>query len=317
MPLSAASATCQAGKPDLLLQRTLRCAGLARSFNDQRCAVHVRLFTRDSLALLLCVLLLLSGTCSAEPVRPKRVLLLGQGPDGHPFATHEYCSGLAILQKCLDRVDGLEATLIDADEPFRAGPDLIDKADGVVLFLAEGAKWTQQDPARLAALQRLAARSGALAGLHWGIGCRDAQYIQRFVELFGGCHGGPDRKYAVVTATTEIVDQKHLIMTRVQPVTLADEFYYRLKFAQPDGSVTPLLRVQIEDEAHSVAWAWERPDQGRSFGFSGLHFHKNWQHEPYRRMVVQGIVWTVKLPVPPEGLNVEIAEGDLKLPQRE
>jgi type 1 glutamine amidotransferase len=255
-------------------------------------------------------------TYGAEPAQPKHVLLLAQGPDGHPFATHEYRAGLAIIQKCLEHVDGLEATLIEADEPFRAGPELIDKADGVVLFLSEGAKWIQQDAARVAAFERLAARGGALVCLHWAMGCKDAQHIAKFVELFGGCHGGPDRKYAVVTATTEIAVPKHPITTHVEPLTLEDEFYYRLKFAQPAGSITPLLRVSIEGESHAVAWSWERPDKGRSFGFSGLHFHKNWQHEPYRRMVAQGIVWSLKLPIPAKGLNVDVTADDLKSPER-
>ena len=35
-----------------------------------------------------------------------------------------------------------------------------------------------------------------------------------------------------------------------------------------------------------------------------------------RRMVAQGIVWTLKLPVPAEGLDVQIADDDLKLPER-
>ncbi len=221
-----------------------------------------------------------------------------------------------MIEKLLDRAGGIEATLIKADEPFRGGPELIDRADGVVLFLAEGAKWIQQDAARLAALERLAARGGGFVGLHWGIGCRDAKHIEKFVELFGACHGGPDRKYSVVTAATEIADAKHPVMTGVEPVTLEDEFYYSLRFAQPDGTVTPLLRVKIEGESRSVAWAWERPDKGRSFGFSGLHFHRNWQHEAYRRMVAQGIVWTLKLPVPDEGLDVDVTADDLKLPER-
>src|SRR5258707_14808478 len=108
----------------------------------------IKCFATSSLTILLCTIVLSGGTWGAEPAKPKRVLLLGQGPDGHPFATHEYRTGLAILQKCLDRVDGVEATLIEADEPFRAVsnstlPELIDRADGVVLFLAEGAKWIQ------------------------------------------------------------------------------------------------------------------------------------------------------------------------------
>jgi type 1 glutamine amidotransferase len=184
------------------------------------------------------------------------------------------------------------------------------------LYGADGAKWIHQDPQRLAALERLAARGGAFVGLHWGIGCRDAQYIENYVKLLGACHGGPDRKFAVVTATTEIAAPIHPIMSGVEPVTVEDEFYYRLKFARPNDVVTQLVRVRIEDESHAVAWAWERPDQGRSFGFSGLHFHKNWEQAAYRRMVVQGIVWTLKLPIPKGGLNVDVSADDLQLPER-
>jgi len=273
--------------------------------------------TKSAVALAVALAALLTVPAFAdEPAAPKRLLLLGQGPDGHPEATHEYFSGLKIVKKCLDRVPGLEAVLVEADEPFRAGPDLIDKADGAVLFLAEGAKWLQQDEARLAAFERLAARGGALVGLHWGTGCRDARYVEMYVKLFGACHGGPDRKYAVVTATTEIAAARHPIMTGVAPIALEDEFYYRLKFAKPADSIVPLLRVPIDEEPHTVAWAWERPDKGRSFGFTGLHFHRNWGQIAYRRMVAQGIVWTLKLPVPANGLDVEIAQEDLQLPER-
>jgi hypothetical protein len=31
--------------------------------------------------------------------------------------------------------------------------------------------------------------------------------------------------------------------------------------------VTPLIRVPLDGEKETVAWAWERPDGGRSFGF--------------------------------------------------
>jgi len=272
---------------------------------------------KSTLALSVALLTLLAVPLLAdEPAAPKRLLLLGQGPDGHPQATHEYFSGLKIVKKCLDRVKTLDAVLVEADEPFRAGPDLIDKADGVVLFLSEGAKWMQQEDARLAAFQRLAARGGAFVGLHWATGCREARYIEKYVQLLGGCHGGPDRKYAVVTATTEIADATHPVVTAIAAVMLEDEFYYRLKFAKPEGSITPLLRVPIDGEPHTVAWAWERPDKGRSFGFTGLHFHRNWSQPGYRRLVAQGIVWSLRLPVPAAGLDVEITDDDLKLPER-
>ena len=65
-----------------------------------------------------------------------------------------------------------------------------------------------------------------------------------------------------------------------------------------------------------MAWAWERPDGGRSFGFSGLHFHEHWKRVEYRRIAAQGTLWAAKVPVPAEGLRVELAEADYQLAPR-
>jgi hypothetical protein len=245
---------------------------------------------------------------------PRKLLLVGQGPDGHPPQTHEYMAGLKVLAKCLRPVKGLEVTVVRADDPWREGPELLGRADGVVLFLAEGARWLAHDPKRREALARLAARSGGLTVLHWGLGTKDAPPIDPFLKLFGGCHGGPDRKYAVVEVEPEVADPRHPIVAGLGKFKVRDEFYYRLKFVKPEGSVRPLLRVPIDGRGETVAWAWERPDGGRSFGFSGLHFHDNWRLPAYRRLVAQGVLWTLKLPVPKGGLPVEVAEDDLKLP---
>src|SRR6266487_3930946 len=75
--------------------------------------------------------------------------------------------------------------------PWKEGPELLAKADGVVLFVSEGARWLNANPERLAAFQACAKRKAGLAVLHWGMGSKDAKNIQPFVDLFGGCHGGP------------------------------------------------------------------------------------------------------------------------------
>ena len=74
---------------------------------------------------------------------------------------------------------------------------------------------------------------------------------------------------------------------------------------KPAGSVRPALTAKIDGESHPVAWTWERPDGGRSFGFSGLHFHENWKRAEYRRLVGQGVLWTLKMAIPEKGLAVE------------
>jgi len=246
--------------------------------------------------------------------RPQRLLLLGQKPDGHPRATHEYLPGVQLLAGYLQKQPGLQTILVSADHPWPDGPELLDSADGVVLFLSEGARWIREDKKRLAAFKRLAARRGGLVGLHWAIGTRKAENIADFLALVGGCHGGPDRKYKVVETLARTATPGHPVLSGIKPFEVRDEFYYRLKFTRT-GKLVPLLTVAIDGSDHHVAWAWTRPDRGRSFGFSGLHFHENWRHEPYRRMVLQAVLWTLKRPVPKGGIEVPLTGDTLKLPQ--
>ncbi len=267
---------------------------------------------RRRLILALLALAWLGGP--VFPAAPKKLLLVGCGPDGHPPQTHEYMAGLKVLAKCLKDVPGLEVTVVKAVEPWREGPELMQRADGVVLFVSEGARWLQHDPKRLDALRQVAARKGGLAVLHWGMGTRHAKYIDDFVKLFGGCHGGPDRKYQVLEAEAKVAEASHPVVRGVPSnFRIKDEFYYRLKMPRPQKGLTPLLRVPIGGSDETVAWAWERPDGGRSFGFSGLHFHANWSREEYRRLVTQGVAWTLDLPIPEKGLPVKVTEEDLKL----
>ncbi len=246
----------------------------------------------------------------------RRLLLIGQGPDGHPFSTHEYMAAMELTAKMLHRVPGLQTIIVKADEPWKDGPELLDGADGAVVFVSEGAKWLNHDKGRLAAFERLAKRGGGLVALHWGMGTRDAKNIKGFVDLFGGCHGGDDRRYKVVDVTARVVNVKHPVTRGIKDFEVHDEFYYKLKFPKPAESITPLLGATIEGERETVSWAWQRPDRGRSFGFSGLHFHKNWQLAEYRRLVTQGILWTLKVPIPKEGFNVDVSEATLRLKPR-
>ena len=240
----------------------------------------------------LCLLLswLLALTANAEQPERKRLLLLVQGPDGHPAGTHEYVEGMEIISAQLQQSAELDLITMRADEPWNAGPEELARADGAVLYLAEGARWIASDPRRLQAFQQLADRGGGLSCLHWAMGTRDAQYIEAFVQLFGGCHGGPDRKFQVLeTVLTPAPDG---IAADAKPFTVHDEFYYRLKFAQ-EPKITPLWQTIIDNQNETVAWTWERANAGRSFGFSGGHFHENWRREEYLGLVRDGILWTM------------------------
>jgi hypothetical protein len=141
------------------------------------------------------------------------------------------------------------------------------------------------------------------------MGAREAGPVKDFVDLFGACHGGPDRKYKILTATAR-PSERHEVTRGLSEFEVKDEFYYRLKFAAAgDGSkavLEPLLRVKIDGEEQTVAWAYRSAKGGRSFGFSGLHYHDNWKLPSYRRLVAQGVLWTLGLAVPEKGLDVAV-----------
>ena len=263
----------------------------------------------------------------AKNARPQRLLLIGQGPDGsHKRTTHEYFAGVNLLARLLRDQPKLETIVVSADGDWRDGPQLLDRADAAILFVAEGAKWLSAEPARLAAFRDLAKRGGGLGVLHWGTGTRTAEPIDPFVQLFGACHGGPDRKFKEFDQVLpQLANAEHPILRGIKPfdAPVREEFYFALKQASKTGGVTlvdaesamtPLLRIPAENESGTVAWCWERPDHGRSFGFTGLHYHDNWKHESYRRFIAQSTLWILQREIPAAGLDVSTTAHDLALP---
>ena len=168
----------------------------------------------------------------------------------------------------------------------------------------------QADPERYAAFKRLAARGGAIVALHWSVGAKDARFIPGQLELLGATRGGPQRKYLVLSTELKRVAPAHPILTAVGDIKVHDEIYYAL---DRRADIQPLMTSHIEGKDEMAAWSWERPNGGRSFGFVGLHFHSNWQLADYRRFVVQGVRWSLKLPIPAGGSKVDIETKHLEL----
>src|SRR5205823_3941911 len=128
---------------------------------------------------------------------------------------------------------------------------------------------------------------------------------------------------------------KHPITRGVKPFTILDEWYFHLRFRDGMKGVTPILTAVPDastmnrpDGTHSgnpamreavtrhepqhVAWACERADGGRGFGFTGGHFHKNWGDENFRKLVLNAIVWTAKAEGPAEGIQSKVTEEELE-----
>jgi hypothetical protein len=69
--------------------------------------------------------------------------------------------------------------------------------------------------------------------------------------------------------------------------------------------------VQRGNVAQIVAWATERADGGRGFGFTGGHYHRNWGNDNVRKLVLNGILWVAKVEVPPDGVASTVTAAEL------
>jgi type 1 glutamine amidotransferase len=69
--------------------------------------------------------------------------------------------------------------------------------------------------------------------------------------------------------------------------------------------------VKNKEKQH-VAWAAERPDGGRGFGFTGGHFHQGWANNDQRKLVLNAILWTAKANIPADGVASTVTEDDMK-----
>ncbi|MCP5110974.1 MAG: ThuA domain-containing protein [bacterium] len=116
----------------------------------------------------------------------------------------------------------------------------------------------------------------------------------------------------------------HPITRGVTPFTIRDEWYYHMRFREGMDGVTPILTAVPPDSTrerkfgpHSgnptvrsekgkpehVAWARQRPDGGRGFGFTGLHYHWALEHDGYRRILLNALTWIAGIDPPAGGVE--------------
>jgi hypothetical protein len=127
----------------------------------------------------------------------------------------------------------------------------------------------------------------------------------------------------------------HAITRGVSAPNINDEWYFHMRFRDGMTGVLPILSavapastMSRSDGAHEgnpavraavksgepqiVAWACERPDGGRGFGFTGGHYHSNWGNDNFRKLVLNAILWTAKVEVPPGGVDCKVTAEDLR-----
>ena len=235
---------------------------------------------------------------------PKKVLLIGQGPDGaHPAGTHEYEKTVRVFKHCLDTAANVKWLCVEAHlGGWPEKPTTLDDADTIV-FVSSGSDRKEADHPllvgdRLAIIEKQMKRGCGLAMIHWSTFTpkKTGTNILEWVGGYFDYESGPAKNgwYSKIqTVTVKAVPSRHPITSGMASFEAKDEFYYNLRFRERDPRLVPILSVPMGKEGEQVvAWAVERANGGRGFGFTGGHFFDNWRDENYRRMALNAILWT-------------------------
>lgn len=250
----------------------------------------------------------------------KRVLIVA-GRQSHGPAEHEFFAGSAILMNLLKQTP--DVFPIMARDGWPKNEKLFDTADCIVMYMDGGGGHPAiANPERIMLIQKQLDRGAGWVNLHYAV-----EYPAKVGSTVKGWLGGYYETGFSVNPHWDAEIRslpKHPITRGVKPFTLRDEWYYNMRFVDDMKGITPILQALPPEntrgtpaakarmgEIETMAWAFERKDGGRSFGFTGAHFHRNWADENFRRVVVNAILWAAKMEVPEGGAKVDFDPVDL------
>lgn len=263
---------------------------------------------------------------AAEKGRPRKIVLVA-GPPSHGPGEHEHNGCVVLLKKCLDAVPGVTAATHLNGWP--KDPNAFQSADVVVVDMDTGNALFLGDHEKT--IGGLMDKGVGLVGIHFTVevakssGPRMLEWLGGFYE--GGFSTNPDWN----ARFTEL--PKHPITRGVKPFAMFDEWYFNLRFPEGMKGITPILTAKPSEEDRQgktakprgpqpniveasgrteiVAWAYERANGGRSFGFTGGHYHMNWGEENGRKLMLNAVLWTAKLNPPAGGVISTVTQSDL------
>ncbi|MGH9720599.1 MAG: ThuA domain-containing protein [Bryobacteraceae bacterium] len=254
-------------------------------------------------------LAVVAGLCSAAG--PVKIVLVAGRPS-HPPGQHEFNAGSMLIEKCLRQNDGVETVLVKGGWP--QDESVFDGASAIVLYMDGGARHPMILENRLETLGRYMKKGVGLACLHYAVEVPKEQGGPELLEWIGGFYERPYSQNPHNDVAVKQASPSHPISRGWKSFEGRDEWYYKIRFRVEDKRWAPILTTLLpknEPRLETIAWAVERGDGGRGFGFTGGHFHSNWGIEDQRRMVVNAILWTAKREIPRGGARCEITPADL------
>lgn len=260
------------------------------------------------LTILRFAIALLVGAASL----PGAKIVLIAGKPSHPPREHEFNAGTILLDRCLRQNRGVETVVVKGGWP--EDESVFNGAAALVFYMDGGVAHPIIQDGHLDKIGALMKRGVGLACLHYAVEVPAEKGGAELLDWIGGYYERPYSQNPVNDAVLTQASPKHPISVGWKSFDIRDEWYYKIRFRPHDRRVTPILTTMLPKDAPNlerVAWAVQRTDGGRGFGFCGGHFHENWGNADFRRMIVNALLWTAKVEIPRGGAKCDITPEEL------
>jgi type 1 glutamine amidotransferase len=252
----------------------------------------------------------------------RKKIVMVAGTPSHAPGAHEFNAGTRLLKKCLGGVPGIVAAAYYNGWPD--DPTAFDNADAILLYMDGGSGHPVVQRNRLAEIDQLMKRGVGLCCAHYAVEVPKEKGGPDLTDWIGGYY---ETGYSINPHWDAQFSElpSHPITRGVEPFTINDEWYYNIRFPQDASGIKPLLVAAPPDatrrteaakshpgRAEIVAWAVERPDGGRGFGFTGGHNHANWGNDNFRKLILNALLWTARAEVPPAGVPSQVTPDELQ-----
>ena len=280
--------------------------------------------------LAVCLGLFLSPFVLSSPLDDgKTVLTFVCHKTSHGFGKHEYYPGSRLIGDWIEKAYPDEDIEARYSVGWPENPDEFFKdADTVVFFCTGGGRHLVNN--HVAEFDKVMRTGAGIACLHYGVEVPIGPSAKGMLAWMGGYF---ETNWSVnphwVANFKSFSD--HEAANGVDPFEMNDEWYFHMRFVGDMKGVTPILSAVAPEETMSrkdgphsgnpavrkavaagapqhVAWVYERGDdynKGRGFGFTGLHYHWNFENDDFRKAVLNGVAWTAGLKIPEKGIETE------------
>jgi hypothetical protein len=239
--------------------------------------------------------------------KPK-VLLIGKDPD-HPYGSHMYLHTCGVLAKCLE-LNGVEPVVSNG---WPKDAKMLEGVKAVAIYTSPAAELLLDGPHRDEVARSMKEGVG-LVTIHWASSIKKDN-LERLGPTWLSYLGGSWVSNVGLSGGRSPLKQllaDHPVCRGWKEYEIDDEYYLNPTIER----AKPLLQVREKGGKEViVGWVYEREGGGgRSFATTLGHPYRNFQIEAFRRMIVNGILWSAHVEVPKEGARVDIGEAALELP---